>query len=162
MIMRVTARLGKRIGHVPAQVLPPASNPFTDWSAHVFPAGRTQYIIIANTVSLYSVLMHGEGVTDNSVFLKRAMASLLDTLRSDGFGFIFERLIVPDAFKVFLSKSLNRSVTGSMGDLVYQAKCCFGRESITPFEMSFRLNGTPLSRLGHKSPREAFHRLKIS
>ncbi len=162
MIMRITAKLGKKIGHTPSQVLPLAANPFTDWTANVFFAERTQYIIITNTATLYSGVMYGKGVTDNSIFLQRVMNTLFDTLHSDGFGFIFERLIAPDASKVFFSKSLSRAVTGSMNDLIFQARCCLVDADLSPFDLSFRLNETPLSYIGHDSPREAFHKLKIA
>ena len=54
MIVRVSAKLGKKIDLSPDRVLPAHPNPFADWSSHLFRADRTQYILITNTASLYS------------------------------------------------------------------------------------------------------------
>ena len=42
---------------------------FADWSAHLFTAERTQYILISNTASLYSMVMFGRGITDDCRFI---------------------------------------------------------------------------------------------
>ncbi|NOZ21562.1 MAG: hypothetical protein GXP25_10795 [Planctomycetes bacterium] len=39
-------------------------NPFADWPAHLFAADRVQYILATNTPSLYSMAIHGRGITD--------------------------------------------------------------------------------------------------
>jgi hypothetical protein len=54
MIFRLSAKLTVKLKLRPSEVLPPDPNPFADWSAHLFPADRTQYLIISNTASLYS------------------------------------------------------------------------------------------------------------
>ncbi len=114
MILRITAQLGKKLGFTPSQVLPMDTNPFTDWTAHLFRADRTRYILLTNTATLYSGVMYGRGITDYSDFLKWATFTMIDTLRRDGFGFIAEGLIAPNAHKALMSKSLNRTVTGSI------------------------------------------------
>jgi len=162
MIIRITAKLGKKIGFSPSQMLPLEKNPFTDWTAHLFRADRTQYIIITNTASLYSMVMYGKGITDDSIFLQRAIGNIIDNLRYDGFGFIADRLIAPDTFNVSFSKSLNRAVTGSMNDLIFNAKYCLENEDASPYDVSIELNGMPLSYIDYKSPREAFSKLKIA
>ncbi len=43
-------------------------------SAHLFTADRTQYIIISNTKSLYSVVLYGRGITDSSQFIDRSLS----------------------------------------------------------------------------------------
>ena len=65
MILRVTAKLGKKIGIDPATRLDRDPNPFTDWTADLFRAGRVQYILVTNTASLYSMLMYGKGIIDD-------------------------------------------------------------------------------------------------
>ena len=64
MILRLTAKLGEKVGLLPETRLPLDENPFADWTGHLFRAERVQYIIIANTPSLYSLVMYGRGVTD--------------------------------------------------------------------------------------------------
>jgi hypothetical protein len=55
MILRLSGKIAKKIHVKPAAVLPADSNPYADWSTHVFLAARTQYILVTNTASLYSL-----------------------------------------------------------------------------------------------------------
>lgn len=50
--------------------------PFTDWSCHLFTAGRIQHIMITNTVSLYSFVMFGRGITDDRYFVEQVLGGL--------------------------------------------------------------------------------------
>lgn len=161
MIIRISAKLGKKIGFTPSQVLPLDKNPFTDWTAHLFHADRTQYIIITNTSSLYSLVMYGRGITDDSIFLQRAIYTILDNLRYDGFEFIANRLVAPHTLSISFSKSLNRSITGSMNDLILTAKYSLENKDVSPFDVSLELNETPMSYIDYKSPRQAFSKLKL-
>jgi len=162
MIMRITTRLGKKIGVVPAQILPAAPNPFTDWTAHLFTASRAQYIILTNTTSLYSMVMYGAGITDDCTFLKRATSYMGEFIRDDGHEFIFERLVAPSTATVTFSRALDRSVTGSMNDLVFQAKLMLTEREVSPWEVSFELNKTPMSYLKYSNPRETFSSMNAS
>jgi hypothetical protein len=65
MIFRLSAKLGKKLKFSPTEVLPAHTNPFADWSAHLFTADRAQYILISNTISLYSRVIFGRGITDD-------------------------------------------------------------------------------------------------
>jgi hypothetical protein len=162
MIFRFTYKLGKKLRFVPFDTLPLHSNPFADWTAHLFTAQRVQYIIITNTASLYSMIMYGRGITDDGVFINRAISYMRDFMSHDDHDFIFERLIVPEAGRVYLSKTLGRGVTGSMNDLVRIAKFEMTERDISPFDVSFQLNMAPMSMLNYGNPREAFESLKVS
>jgi len=62
MIFRLSQKLNTKIKAGTLQSLPLHENPFADWSAHLFVADRTQYIILSNTKSLYSVVMFGKAL----------------------------------------------------------------------------------------------------
>ena len=51
-------------------------NPWADWSAHPFVAGRAQYLLLSNTASLYSTVIYGRGVTTDSHFIERALGGI--------------------------------------------------------------------------------------
>ena len=158
MIVRLSARLGKKIKVVPSVVLPADSNPYADWSAHLFTAARSQYILISNTTSLYSMVMLGEGITDDNKFLKRMMNYMGEFMRHDEHKLIFDKLIDPSASTVSFSKSFNRAVIGSMNDLVFQSKFYLA-ERIFLFDVSRKLNEAPMSYLDYSNPREAFMKM---
>ena len=162
MIFRLSQKLNTKIkaGHL--DTLPLNENPYADWSAHLFTADRTQYIILSNTKSLYSTVMYGRGITTDSVFIQRAMSTIREFMEADGQEFIYRRNIAPASGRVRFTKALNRSVTGSMNDLVQDSKWHLADDDILSHEIGFRLNGTLLSALTNAAgrkyamPREAF------
>ena len=162
MIIRISAKLGKKIHISPGKALPTEPNPFADWSAHLFTADRAHYIIVTNTSSLYSIVMYGRGITDDSHFLNRITSYMSEFMRDDGHAFIFERLIAPSTARVAFSKPLNRAVTGSMNELVLQARYLMIEQEMSPYEASLQLNDVPMSYLKYDNPREAFLKFKPS
>ena len=72
MIFRLSQKLNTKIKAGALRALPLDDNPFADWSAHLFVADRTQYILVSNTKSLYSTVMFGKGITDDGHFIERA------------------------------------------------------------------------------------------
>ena len=65
------------------------------------------------------MVMFGRGIIHDGQFLDRITSYMGEFIRDNGYGFIYERLIVPSMGNVTFSKALNRSVTGSMNDLVF-------------------------------------------
>ena len=161
MIVRVSAKLGKKIHLNPPKSLPLDPNPFADWSTHLFVADRTQYILITNTASLYSMVMFGRGIANDGQFLDRITSYMGEFIRDDGYRFMYERWIIPSMAHVLFSKALNRSVTGSMNDLVFMAKTRLVERDVSPYDVSFWLNDVPMSYLKHGRPKDAFEALRV-
>ena len=145
----------------PHQSMPLDSNPYADWSAHLFTAERVQYIILTNTASLYSIVKYGKGITNESRFIKDALSCMKLFLPYDGNASVFERYIAHETSSVYFSKSINRAVTGSMNDLVSSAKFYLEEGDESPYEVSVRLNEMPMSYLSYDNPKNAFIALKI-
>ncbi len=161
MIVRVSAKLGKKIHLPPPKPLPLDPNPFADWSTHLFSADRTQYILITNTATLYSMVMFGRGITNDGQFLDRITSYMGEFIWDDGYCFRYERWIIPSMESVTFSKALNRSVTGSMNDLVFMAKTRLVERDVSPYDVSFWLNETPMSYLKYRNPKDAFEALSV-
>lgn len=160
MIIRVSAKLGKKIHIAPAETLPADPNPFADWSAHLFTAERIQYILVTNTASLFSFVMYGRGISDSGLFLKQTISMMSEFLDHNGLGSIFEESIASTTRQVTFSKALNRSVTGSMNELVYMAKLNLIERGMSPHDLSFMLNDTIVSLPGgYDYPQRAFPKL---
>jgi hypothetical protein len=156
MIFRLSQKLSARTKVRTGTVLPLDDNPFADWSAHVFSADRTQFIIICNTKSLYSTVMYAKGVTDDNRFIKQALSSLREFMEDDGQAFIYHQFIAPTCGSVHFSKALDRSVIGSLNDLVYHATVWLTGGELSPHDVGFKLNNIPFSPLAYANPREAF------
>jgi hypothetical protein len=165
MIFRLSQKLNTKIkaGTLPA--LPLDENPFADWSAHLFLADRTQYILVSNTKSLYSTVMYGKGITDDSSFIERALSNLREFMEDDGQAFVYQRFIAPASAKVRFAKALDRTVTGSMNDLINHATAWLTEEELSPYDVGFRLNDVLLSAIApsesakYGRPREVFKAL---
>ena len=84
MILRLSQKLNTKIKAGKLTEMPLDENPYADWSCHLFTADRTQYIILSNTASLYSCVMYGKGITDDSRFIERALSTIREFMEDDG------------------------------------------------------------------------------
>lgn len=167
MIFRLSQKLNDKIGagRLPALLLD--ENPFADWSATLFTADRTQYILLSNTKSLYSTVLYGKGITDDSHFIERALSSVREFMENDHQAFVYHRFIAPSSATVKFAKALNRSVTGSMNELIRFAECFLIEEELSPHDVGFKLNDILLSAIAptkaevYGKPREAFKAMHV-
>jgi hypothetical protein len=165
MIFRLSQKLNTKIKAGTLRALPVDENPFADWSAHLFVADRTQYILPSNTKSLYSTVIYGKGITDDSHFIERALSNIREFMEDDAQEFVYRRFIAPASASVRFAKALDRSVTGSMNDLIRHATAWLAEGDLSPHDVGIRLNDILLSALsGSKSvpygrPRDAFREL---
>ncbi len=158
MIFRLSHKLNAKLkaGTLPA--LPLHENPLADWSAHLFLADRTQYILLSNTKALYSTVMYVNGITNDSHFVERALSSIREFMEDDGQGAVYERFIAPASATVRFAKALNRSVTGSMNDMTKHAAYWLAAGDVAPFEIGSRLKEIPMSALKHDHSHYGFPR----
>lgn len=156
MIFRLSSELAARLKVFPLQAKPLEANPFADWSARHFAAERKQFLILTNTESLYSILFAGRGLTNMSRFVDRCMSSLRQFMESDGLLPLYDRGVAPAARAVQFSKAINRSVIGSMSDLIFHAKGWLADGDHSLRDTAVRLNDMPFSTLKYRKPREVF------
>jgi hypothetical protein len=165
MIFRLTQKLNKKIGAGPLPTVPLDESPWGDWSARLFTADRTQYILLSNTVSLYSVVMYGRGITHDGKFIERALSEIREFMTDDGLGLMYMNFVAPVSENIRFGKALDRSVTGSMNDLELAAKAYLADGELAPCDVGSRLNETPMTAIGtpkgggYSTPREAVKRL---
>ena len=153
MILRLSQKLSTKIKAGKLGEKPQHENPYADWSCHLFTADRTQYIIMSNTASLYSCVMFGKGITDDSRFIERVLCTIREFMEDDGQAFAYQRFIAQASGTVSFAKALNRSVTGSMNDLIKFAKHWLVEDDISPHDLGFKLNAILLSALATEKPR---------
>src|SRR5258708_40161355 len=116
---------------------------------------------MSNTKALYSTLMYGKGITNDSDFIERALSSIREFMEDDGQGAVYERFIAPASATVQFAKALNRSVTGSMNDMTKHAEYWLAEGNLSPRDVGFKLNDILLSALARSEsfpygkPREA-------
>jgi hypothetical protein len=162
MIFRLSQKLNTKIKVGALDTARLDDNPYADWSAHLFAVNRTQYIILSNTKSLYSCVMYGAGITNDGIFIERALSAIREFMESDGQEFVYRRFIAPASGTVQFAKALDRSVTGSMKELILTAEMLLSEDDLSPHDLGFSLNDILLSALatekshGYGKPIDAF------
>ena len=156
MIIRPSQKLATKLKLPKLQPLSADPNPFADWSANLFLVSRTPYVILTNTTSLFSVILPATGLTTEGRFVNAASNALQSFLEDDDLDALHWECIAPSTASVQFAGPLNRSVTGSMNDLILGAKLWLAEGGPTLNEVTVQLNETPLSYLDYSSPREAF------
>lgn len=164
MILRLSQKLNNKIKAGKLSAVPLEENPYGDWSCHLFTADRVQYILMSNTASLYSCVMYGREIPDDGTFIVRFLDTIRDFTADDGQQFVYRKFIAPSSETVTFAKALNRSVTGSMNELIEEAKR-YLLDDMAPSEVGYRLNTIPLKALTNKErqkyavAKEVFKRL---
>lgn len=165
MILRFSQKLGSRLKTGTLKPLPMDAAPIADWTSHIFFSGRTPYILVSNTATLYSTVLYIKGITNDSVFIVRVMAALREFMEADGLVFAYDRFIMPRTGLISFASTLSRSVTGSMNELIAAAQLLLADEETSPFDLGFRLNDLLLSASttdesrDYGKPRDAFRAL---
>jgi hypothetical protein len=161
MIFRLTLKLAKKIALDPLPVLPYDKNmdPLLDWNAHLFTVRRTQYILVTNTESLYSMVMHGRGITNDRQFIESVRSGLKAFMATQGHQDLLEKYLASRDQGLFFSRITDRRILGSMNDFIFQSKIRLEEGQQTPFDVSFYLNETPMSYLKYRHPKEVFQKL---
>lgn len=158
MIFRLSQKLNARIKGGTLASLPLDENPFADWSAGLFLVGRSPYILVTNTKSLYSTVLPGKGMTGEKCLVERTAHGIREFLEADGHRGVYERSIAPLLGSVRFAKALNRSVIGSMNDLAKMASFYLEAGDLSLIEISSRLKDTPLTGLKHADTTHGFPR----
>ena len=165
MILRLSQKLNAKIKGGTLSSMPLDENPLADWSAHLFVVDRTQYILVSNTKSLYSVVFYAKGSTNDSHLIERVMSNLREFMEDDGLAFAYHRFIAPTSASVRFAKALDRSVTGSMGELIVFATAILLEGELSPYDVGFKINDMLLSAIApsksdkYAKPNEAFRAL---
>jgi hypothetical protein len=161
MIFRLTLKLAKKIGIDPLSTVPYDGNrnPVLDWNANLFTVHRTEYIILTNTASLYSMVMLGRGLTNDKQFVREALFYMQEFMTFDGNKVVYENIIEPESKRILFSKIIDRRISGSMNDLIFQAKVYLSEDPKPLFDVSSMINNSPMSYLNYSNPNVEFHKL---
>ncbi len=159
MILRLPQTLNARLGGGPLAASASHAKPLLDWSVRAFVVGKTELVLLSNTRSLYSAVFDGVAGETRTQLAERvagAVGTILDgTGRFVGVG----NDLAPESVR--FAKALDRSVTGSMNELVAYSEVLLAGGDLAVPEVGVRLNDfllSALARAGEKygTPRAAF------
>lgn len=164
MILRLPLKLNARIKGGPLAASESHANPLLDWSIRAFEAGRNEYVLLSNTRSLYSAVLDGVANENAARFAERVVGVIRAILEGARRGPLAGISSEPAPEPVRFAKALDRSVTGSMNELVAYAEVLLADGGVSVPEVGVRLNDfllSALARAGDKygTPREAFAEL---
>ena len=162
MLLRFTDKLSKKLKTGPLTKVDRDPGPYFEWYANFFTADRTQYILTTEAKSLFSVVMYGRGITNDGVYLKHLTNLLSEYMAETENRLIFERVIAPKIGAVTMSKTSNRSVLGSMNDMVNMSQICIAYQEASTLDLMTLINRTPFKAINYKSPAEAFRKMKLT
>ena len=159
MILRLPQKLNDRMKGGPLDVLQPHQNPLLDWSVRSFAVAAAEQLLLCNTLSLYWVVLDHVSGEDATRFSERVFGVVGSILEGVGCGAV-GRGVEPVRF----AKPLDRSVIGSMNELVAHATALMDDRNVSVQEAGLRLNEVLLSvlRRGDQKygrPRAAFAEL---
>lgn len=156
MVVHFTEKLRKKL-HLPGlSGVDVVAGKHLRWYGNVFTAQRAEYILTTNASSLLSVVMHGGGISDASTYVRRFLIELEAYLEDLGLSDILDRVIAPSTREIVLAKTTDRSVLGSMNDMVHICKHRLTHEVPNLGRLAKELNETPFKANGYRYPREVF------
>ena len=161
MVFHFTQKLRKKLDSAELTTIPVPSAPHLRWYATLFRARQVQYVLVANAASLYAVVMYGRGMTGMDSFHRRFMPALREQMEADGMKFIHDRCIAPFLGAMVLAKTADRSVLGSMNDMVWSCKCLVDLRDCDPFSLGAAINSTPYGALKYRFPKEVMMALPL-
>jgi hypothetical protein len=85
---------------------------------------------VTNTKSLYSTVIYGKGITDDSRFIDHALGGLSEFMAADGQAIIYRRFISPAAGTVEFAKALNRRTISFFWQQFISSKVSFRRSTL--------------------------------
>jgi hypothetical protein len=106
------------------------------------------------------VISKGAGISDYGSYFTHIFFDIENQLREDDLEFIYFRFIEPLKREIVLSKTINRSVVGSMNDFIFQAQ--FYLRDLSIYDASSQVNESPMSFLGGKNPTYYLQKYKPS
>lgn len=165
MNIRLSQKISSKVKAGKLLELPMAEDPVFDWSMQSFAVGRSQFILFSNTRSLYSRVVSSKGINSTKQLIAQFNQAILYQLNNDQMKNAVAKLLAVDAEGVQFAKALNRSVIGSMNELIAMATTPISMRELTLPELSDHLNDTLLSILGDKKggygrPKEAMEQLE--
>lgn len=156
MILHVTDKLRKKL-HLPAlQRVDESTGAHLRWYGNVFTADRAQYILTTNAASLFSVVVFGRGITDDSKYILRFLSALRDHMEDLDLQHIYQQAFVAGAGAVSFAKTIDRSVLGSMNDMVSICRHRLTLDDVSPWDLSKDLNDTPFGAIEYQYPQKVF------
>ena len=130
-----------------------------NWYANLLRIEKRKCVIFTNERTLYTFLIPKVMKTNLKNIEEEFLISLSYNLQNEGFGLHVINTVMQEYQTIGFAKTMNKSVLGSMTDLVYQYEAQIlragGIGNIKILQINHIINRTPMSALKYKFPIEA-------
>jgi hypothetical protein len=161
MIIHTTEKLRKKLKLQKLEKAISRQDPFLHWYATLFRIGGVQYILTTHEFSLLSFVFEGKGIVSPAEYMRWMLCKLPIYLKFVGCEHIFDRVIAPGAQESVFVKTDNRSVLGSMNDMIYHCQVMAEYKKHSIAEMTAELNEVPMGALKYALPKEVFKEMAL-
>lgn len=161
LVIRCTEKFAKELGLRRSDLEDTIDTGFLgSWFAHVFRIERRKCAMFTNDETLYSFVVPGLRRAHLSDLLGLFSDHLLESVEADGLEVYLRARLERELAPLFISKTNNRSVVGSMNDLRFMAEldveATGGLDVFDGARVSQCMNRTPMSALGYARPLDIF------
>jgi hypothetical protein len=127
-----------------------SDNTIFEWFVGVFTIQRKKFFITTNAKTLYSVISDGSGICSSSKYFQLVLDDFFNQMLKDGLGKFFENYVKCTIDESICAKTNNRSILGSMNDLIFMSKMCLYEESV--MKVTSIINKSPMSYINMDNP----------
>jgi len=153
LTFRCTQRVLRRLGIETIADAPVSTTRLGDWYINLLLVRRHRLLIFVSEPTLLSVFVP---IKELSTLIPRFRRGLAEVLQALGAPTRAIEAEISDMETVAFAATVNRSVLGSMNDLIFQAKWELERDPQQMLlELGLRLSQIPCKPLGYRYPREA-------
>ena len=164
MIIHITNKVQKKLHVSLATAFPGQDDGYQRWYANLFRANRRQNILTTNAASLYSVVLPGQGITNAGAYQQALWPALEQQLKADSMPPIYQSHIAPYTDNMVFVKTANRSVLGSMNNMVEMMSYLLEREDLnfSLLQIGSKMNTCFFKTIEEHRPKEVFAQLSIN
>lgn len=152
--------LARRLKIKLPDVPPTVTNRVADWCVQEFQVSRRRYLMCCNTASLFPVVAEARGVNDEAALITRLTAALHQSFAGTKLTGRYRRWIVPELGATQWAPIPDRSILGSINDMINMACSYLENHGYSPVVLSRHLAESPMSMLGMNSPERVFPKLR--
>lgn len=129
----------------------------------MFTANGVKYVLTTHEVTLYSVILPGQSITNWNSYLKMLWPAMEKQMKMAGLQEMYERHFAPHTDKTLFVKTMNRSVLASMNNL---SKMLIDRlermsQNVDVLQLGATINEVPFKAIRFQYPRESLARLPL-
>ena len=156
MNLYLSAKLAKALDIRPSKNYALSPNKYENWYCDLFYGDRYPYIMLTNHASLFTVVGAKSGVRCDSELITMMNRCVRDVMESFQLEMVYQTAVAPLFARTSFYSRKDKSVIGSMNDLIYMIKTSPKLDEMSVHDMSIESSKVPMSAICYKYAVEAF------